>query len=292
MAYCKRCNRHFPHYGALEQHKQDSPKHYVCDDCNIDFTAWNGLKQHYIQSRRHHYCQNCNLLFGTIRSLRQHYNQSHHYCSPCTTLFTSRNALINHDKQVHNYCPECDRFFQTASGLASHRASVHKPPRNLKCPGRKCGGAFASISALIMHAESNSCVSGITRKAVNTFVARLDRQNIITNPARMITGPGGYPFPPAEPVYWATELSWNGRAYECFLCNGTFRTLQGLDSHLKSPRHLERIYHCPNSRCNKEYRALSAPSQHVERGSCGARRIRQIQDVMDTLNSRIRTITL
>ncbi|KAI5115122.1 hypothetical protein M0805_006739 [Coniferiporia weirii] len=271
MAYCTRCNRTFPHSKALEQHRQASRNH----DDEYDY-----------------FCEICSTLLDDEDEFLEHGEDYHYVCRPCIVIFASREALVNHDIHSHYYCSECDRFFQSAKALANHNASPIHQQRNIKCPGRKCGSAFASISALIMHAESNTCVSGITRKAVNTFVAHLDRQNIITNPARMITGPGGYPFPPAEPMYWATELSWNGRAYECFLCNGTFRTLQGLDSHLKSPRHLERIYHCPNSRCNKEYRALSALSQHVERGSCGARRISQIRDVMDTLNSRIRTITL
>ena len=36
---------------------------------------------------------------------------------------------------------------------------------------------------------------------------------------------------------WATDLSWNGVAYECFVCHATFRNLAGLNQHLQSPTH-------------------------------------------------------
>jgi len=35
--------------------------------------------------------------------------------------------------------------------------------------------------------------------------------------------------------YEATEKSWNGWAYECYLCHRTFSTLHGINQHLSSP---------------------------------------------------------
>ncbi|KAI5118108.1 hypothetical protein M0805_003462 [Coniferiporia weirii] len=256
------------------------------------FETAEGLRQHYIQSGDHYYCTICSVLLSGEYDFIDHGKDYHYVCEFCVTIFASEYALANHKDCAHHYCRECDRVFQTAANLASHKASSIHKPRNVNRPGRGCRKIFISVSALILHAESGTCPSGITRSTVDAFVSRLDRQNVITNPARMITGPYGHQNPPADPQYWATEQSWNGYAYECFLCKGTFRPLGALDAHLKSPRHRERIYRCPMAGCGQEFQVLSALSQHVERGSCGAGRSLQIQNVMDGLTSKMRTISI
>ena len=90
MPYCDRCSRTFSTWEALNQHKEDSSKHYMCDDCEKDFSSWNGLKQHYANSRKHHYCSDCNKLFGSKKSLKQHLDDVHWYCSVHRLV---RNAL-------------------------------------------------------------------------------------------------------------------------------------------------------------------------------------------------------
>ncbi|KAI5118107.1 hypothetical protein M0805_003461 [Coniferiporia weirii] len=288
--YCQRCDKHFNTDNGFINHSVS--KHYFCVEHRRTWDTAEGLRQHYIQSGDHYYCTICSTLLNDEYDFLNHGEKYHYVCGSCVTIFASSNALINHNDCEHYYCRECDRVFQTAANLASHKASSIHKPRNVNCPGRGCRKAFISVSALILHAESGTCPSGVTRSTVDAFVARLDRQNVITNPARMITGPYGHQTPPAEPEYWATERSWNGYAYECFLCDSTFRTLWSLDAHLKSPRHRERIYRCPMAGCGQEYQVLSALSQHVERGSCGARRNTQVQSVMDRLTNGMRTITI
>ncbi|KAH9058050.1 hypothetical protein EDB87DRAFT_1532298, partial [Lactarius vividus] len=68
---------------------------------------------------------------------------------------------------------------------------------------------------------------------------------------------------------WATERSWNGRAYECFLCHSMSNTLDSLNRHLKSPAHGQKIYRCPKLDCRIKFVTLSGLCQHVERGTCG-----------------------
>ncbi|KAH8108275.1 hypothetical protein DFH11DRAFT_1517159 [Phellopilus nigrolimitatus] len=288
MAYCNRCQRPFPHDSALDQHERDSINHWKCNDCNKDFSTSTGRDQHYAMN--HYYCTICDEFFDDIDDLLEH-EEDHEVCHVCGIIFASGEALADHNESSHYYCRECDRLFQTPAGLKSHLSSSIHTPRTIACPGRKCHKSFGSHSALIMHAESNACPSGVTREAVNAFVARMDRQNVITNPARMVAGPGGYTVP-AEMEYWATVEMWNGRAFECFLCLDTFRTLSALDAHLKSLRHRSRIYRCPGAECQREFPALSALWQHVVSGACGVGRNRQVQRMMDNLTCGLRTIVL
>jgi hypothetical protein len=178
------------------------------------------------------------------------------------------------------------------NNLNAHlNSSLHKP-KSVRCPGNNCGRGFVSFSALVLHFEAGTCPSGLTRDQLNRMVVRMDRNNAITNPARLIGGPGGYS-PANVTTSWATERSWNGYAYECFLCHNTFRTLHALNAHLQSPRHQEKIYRCPNRQaCGLEFRVLSALTQHVESGKCGVSRFKEVQDVIDSLSSSVRRITL
>ena len=69
------------------------------------------------------------------------------------------------------------------------------------------------------------------REKLNRLVVRADKNDYITNPARLI---GGLPMSAST---WATMRSWNGMEDECFLCHSTFKTLDHLNQHLQSPRH-------------------------------------------------------
>ena len=311
MSYCDRCDRYFPHDRALWQHEEDSSFHHICRECDKDFPEWIGLKEHYVQSRRHHYCQSCNELFPSAESLEDHWETEHWYCASCRKVYFSCNTrerqtltpnviqifknsagLHEHNRQRHWYCVECRRVFQSESNLKSHlNSSIHKP-RNVYCPGANCGRSFVSISALMLHFEAGTCPSGMTRSELNRIVARADHKNVITNPSRLISGPDG-PTPPTVTKTWATERSWNGSAYECFLCHATFRSLMALNTHLNSPRHQEKIYRCPNrTTCGVEFRTLSALTQHVEAEKCGVHRFKEVQDALDSLISGVRRIAL
>ncbi|KAH8108823.1 hypothetical protein DFH11DRAFT_1843359 [Phellopilus nigrolimitatus] len=293
MAYCDRCRRPFPHPRVLDQHKRDSKNHWMCYKCDKDFLIGTGLKEHYVQSPRHFYCQICDEHFDSDNTYWNHCTNEHHFCTQHRAIFNTLEGLRQHYIQSgdHYYCILCNYHF-TRANLESHRASSTHTPRTIVCPGRNCRKAFVSVSALILHAESGRCPSGITRQAVDAFVAQMDRQNVITNPARMIGEPGDYGAP-AETRYLVSHATtWNGDAYECFLCNNEFATLLSLDRHLRSPRHRERIYRCPGPGCGLEYSALSALCQHVERGGCGIKTNRQVQDIMDRLTSGMMAIAI
>lgn len=138
----------------------------------------------------------------------------------------------------------------------------------MQCPF--CKRSFATASGVTIHLESGQCSSGLDRHKINTMIQRMDRGNVITRP--MIAMPG---YDDVQTI--ATERAWNGRGYECYLCGKSFRTLQGLNSHLKSPVHEQDFYHCPQRSCGRTYKLLSALIQHVESESCGLMRFVQVQ---------------
>ncbi|KAF7978038.1 hypothetical protein HWV62_1927 [Athelia sp. TMB] len=132
---------------------------------------------------------------------------------------------------------------------------------------------------MILHLESGTCRSGATRQRINRAIRQLDTQNVITNPARLLTGGDA----DIEVTYSATGASWNGNAYECFLCHATFARLPGLNQHLASPRHQEKIYVCPLSSCRVQFSGLSALCQHIESERCGVSRFRNVQNAMNRI---------
>ena len=134
---------------------------------------------------------------------------------------------------------------------------------------------FPSISAMTIHLESGTCVSGATRQKLNDSIRSRDKNHLITE--RLLTYPGAN-----GPVdTWASDAAWNGRAFECYFCPRNFRSLQALNSHLKSPVHEQKMYKCP--KCAVRFTLFSGLVQHVESESCGISRFREVKDTMDRM---------
>ncbi|KAH9971835.1 hypothetical protein BGW80DRAFT_1318711 [Lactifluus volemus] len=281
----------FGSFRARQQHYRDSRRHYYCDEHDTHFDSEAHLKRHYQRSADHDYCATCELHFDDNDDLWSHFETNHHACRECFKLFNTRDGLRNHDRDVHTYCTDCQRSFQNQNNLNQHLLSNLHNPSTLTCPGLGCNRSFSSPARLVLHFESGTCSSGMTREELNRLVVRADRNNVITNPSRLLCGPSGCE-PPVTTKFWATSRSYNGEAYECFLCHATYRTLASLNQHLQSPRHESRIYRCPKSDCGKEFVALSALCQHVEGGSCGVQMFRQVRNVMDSLTRGFNSITI
>ncbi|KIK30008.1 hypothetical protein PISMIDRAFT_672021 [Pisolithus microcarpus 441] len=278
-SYCDRCERHFSSHFAYCQHVRDSANHNVCDDCGIDFSSWRGLKEHWVQDPDHDYCQYCNEHFPNRSALIDHYYEDHHYCETCNRVFKNEHGLHEHNRQRHEdrYCVSCKRLFRAESNLRSHlNSSIHQP-KDVPCPFHGCDMTFVSKSALILHLESGGCQSGVDRQKVNRYVRDMDRNNIITDPSRLLTGGDD------TVDYIATVGSWNGRAYECVLCHSQFKALSDLNRHLTSPRHQSKIYKCPLSTCGVRFRTLSALCQHIESERCGIMKFQAVRNTLDNM---------
>ncbi|KAJ7447843.1 hypothetical protein FB451DRAFT_1534155 [Mycena latifolia] len=287
--YCDRCRRSFNSYSALRQHENNSPNHHICYDCDRDFSSWTGLKEHYVQSFAHDYCQHCDSHFNDARELEAHYETSHHYCSQCRKFFQNAVGLHEHYRQseAHHYCEICRRLFLSASNLNSHlNSSLHRP-KDIPCPGKGCGLSFVSHYALVLHLESGKCASGSDRQFVNRRVREYDTQNLITDPARLLTGGAGG----SHVKYLATAATWNGSSYECYLCHGGYRSLAALNQHLASPRHEDKIYVCPLNTCRQHFPTLSGLFQHIESGRCGVSKFKVVQNTIAGLVGPMRRLT-
>lgn len=123
----------------------------------------------------------------------------------------------------------------------------------IECP--YCKRDFTTASGVVIHLESGNCSSGINRRMINETISRLDRNNVITN--RMITMPG---YNAGETI--ATERSWNGQCYACYLCSKGFASLGALNNHMGSPVHEQAIYRCPKRSRGTTFKLLSALVMH------------------------------
>ena len=130
---------------------------------------------------------------------------------------------------------------------------------------------------MILHLESGSCRSGVNRRVVDTFVREYDRNNVITNPARLLTGGDSN----SDITYIATEASWNGSSYECYFCHSSFRSLISLNQHLASPYHQTKNYCCHFASCRQQFTTLSGLCQHVESERCGVAKFSQVRRAID-----------
>ncbi|KAJ7264778.1 hypothetical protein C8J57DRAFT_407549 [Mycena rebaudengoi] len=289
MVECDRCQRWFNSYSALHQHENNSPHHFICQDCDLDFTSWMGLKEHYVQSRAHAYCQQCDEHFDDTEDLETHYETAHFFCAQCRKIFKNQFGLDEHYRQSeqHHYCVPCKRLFMSASNLRFHLNSATHQPKDVICPGRGCGQAFVSRSALVLHLESGNCRSGATRQIVDRYVRQYDTNNVITDPSRLLTGGSG-----GDTVrYYATAAAWNGAAYECYLCHRGYRSLPALNQHLASPAHEDKIYVCPLSTCRAHFPTLSGLCQHIESERCGVAKFKVVQNTMESLVGGMRRLT-
>ena len=174
------------------------------------------------------------------------------------------------------YCAPCKRTFKDNNALRHHLRSTLHQGRTVDCPMKGCAKSFVSRAALVLHLESGACPSRVTRAMVNRIVAALDTGNVITNPARLLSGGSGADVTGS----WATERAWNGAQYECYLCHRKFATLPRLNQHLASPAHAEKMYRCPVvlRGCGAEFRTLSGFCQHMESEQCGVHRFKDAMD--------------
>lgn len=152
------------------------------------------------------------------------------------------------------------------------RSRIHVGSSAIQCPW--CKEGFVTASGVTVHLESGNCTaSDLNRQKLNHLVTRMDRNNIITKP--LLTMPGYEDN--CEII--ATEKSWNGYGFECYLCDRQFGQLYALNQHLRSPAHDQNLYRCPERGCRREYKVLSGLIMHFESESCGFVRFSSVQQL-------------
>ncbi|KAK7458015.1 hypothetical protein VKT23_009923 [Stygiomarasmius scandens] len=199
----------------------------------------------------------------------------------------------------HYRCLVCSRNFVSQKAFSDHErtSTVHKEkkkkldslptPDETKCP--LCRRDFKFPSAVADHIESGACSNGkVTRHHVTAAVHAMNISPSITITKR-IAGSAV----PTVTAYAATELAFNGKAYECYLCHRTFSTLKTLNTHLSSPAHDAQEFKCPHDKCKRKFKVLSALIRHIESECCGLAKLQSVRKFAHALTGQFsRMLTL
>lgn len=136
---------------------------------------------------------------------------------------------------------------------------------------------YKSPSGIALHLES-----GCHKVNRHHITAAVHAMNIILDISiRRITGPTSTP---TIRTYVATEASFNGSKYKCYLCPKSFRTLSALNGHLNSPAHDEDEFRCP--KCKRTFKLISGFVQHLESRSCALARAGQVEQYFDEMTAQ------
>ena len=150
----------------------------------------------------------------------------------------------------------------------------------VSCPF--CGNNYTSASGLAHHLETGSCLRApqLNRETILRIVRERDPHGAITLKHDGTTG-----------TYSATDLAWNGSAWECYICHRCFNSANALNQHANSPAHQQKIYHCPNRQCPKEFVSLAALFNHLESETCAFMRFEKVQSSVNGIINSNRLIT-
>ncbi|UPK96644.1 hypothetical protein LCI18_007579 [Fusarium solani-melongenae] len=181
-----------------------------------------------------------------------------------------------------NYCKACDKKFRNENELRMHLNSKTHRGNNVRCPF--CTRNYTSATGVVHHLESGSCPRApkLDRETILGMVRDRDPHGVITN--KQIKS-----HKREDIKYTATRSAYNGSAWECYICHKEFGAVNALSSHLNSPAHNEKVYHCPNtkSRCGKQFVSLAGFFNHLESETCGFMRFAKVQRrVGDVLQGR------
>ncbi|KAF8149339.1 hypothetical protein B0H34DRAFT_733337 [Crassisporium funariophilum] len=284
---CITCGKDFATVAGMRSHcnaKSHRANQYVCFSCDMAFVALAALESH-LNSPKHAndsdydspaYGDGLGSDSDDVSETSSDYDDL--YCHGCSRSFGDIEALHQHlNSSKHNWCFSCARDFNTPTALAQHQNSSVHNGRHFKCPF--CQSMFKSPSSIALHIESG-CHKKITRHHVT---AAIHAMNIVPDISiKRIKGPVA--LPSTANSYIASEKSFNGSLYECFLCKRLFGTLVGLNKHLNSAAHDDDEFRCP--KCKKEFKLVSGFVQHLESRCCGLAQTSEIENYFDELNGQ------
>ncbi|CAI7677481.1 unnamed protein product [Penicillium manginii] len=225
-------------------------------------------------------CKTCEMEFSAQRLADTHMKIFNHWptyeCETCPMEFDTNAARDKHMRELDHfdrYCPDCDRYFMNNNNLRMHLNSKMHRGTLVHCPC--CNTAFGTASGACTHLESGACpgAPGVNRESLYKFVREKDRDGFLTN--NLI----GWKEDQECTKWEVNPNTHNGSYWECYFCHRQFNTASSLSSHLNSPVHKQKIYHCPNKRgnCNKQFITLAGLFAHLESESCGLTRFENVQ---------------
>ncbi|PHH85428.1 hypothetical protein CDD83_424 [Cordyceps sp. RAO-2017] len=253
---------------------------FECGTCGKEFPSGWQARENHCYSTGHaqpdHECDTCHRWFRSRAACAQHMNDTGHWvkpcrpyaCSLCDDTWSSKGDLTQHEHYSHNYCADCRRVFQNLNNLKMHLNSHVHRGSTISCPF--CSKSYTTATGLSHHLESGSCPKApfLDRDSIYRFIRSKDPHGSISKNLLEWNG---------SCQYEANDRSFNGDAFECYLCHREFRSLGGLNQHLNSPTHQQALYHCPNRACRKDFKSLAGIINHLESESCGITRFDKIQ---------------
>ncbi|KAI2673396.1 transcriptional regulator family: C2H2 zinc finger [Penicillium roqueforti] len=300
MFECITCDAVFWDQDDCDEHMDDERHWIECETCNRSFRTQNACNQH--MNAVDHWaptfdCETCNSTFRTQHAANNHMNAKSHWlpkvpCETCPMKFYTQQAVENHMSakgHYKNYCQECSRQFMNANCLRQHLNSKIHRGTNIACPFCRVG--FVTASGVSHHLESGACpqAQGLNRDRIHRIIQQLDPNGIVCK--KQIAWHGEHE---QDMTYLVTDNAWNGSCWVCYLCKKGFNSPKALGSHVNSPVHNEKVYHCLKRGCPKEFHSLASLFNHLESESCGFIRFEGVQQVHRQLNDAImgrRTIT-
>ncbi|TGZ83680.1 hypothetical protein EX30DRAFT_338294 [Ascodesmis nigricans] len=215
--------------------------------------------QHHMETA-HAFCTQCQQSFNTKPALSQHladspFHQTREYrCIDCESDFASINELVYHKCRFP--CGEktetftCEAVFGSRAALEKHqRRCLHGPyaddpeAKVVKC--RPCNRKFVDAAAMVAHLESGRCKSGMKRGVVDLAVMAFDKDGVVHDGdgvRRMVKEEERMRME-RKRIEFVDEV--DGRRWRCEICGKKFKMQKGLEMHLESPVHREKVYHCP-----------------------------------------------
>ncbi|KAJ5482300.1 Zinc fingerC2H2 [Penicillium sp. IBT 31633x] len=291
MFECSTCTASFYYREDCDEH-MDEERHWIeCQTCNRQFCNRHACNQH-MDALNHwapnYECESCTRKFFTQSAVNQHMNALNHWaptieCETCTMKFHTQRAANDHmEIQGHykNYCSDCDRHFRNENCLRQHLNSKTHRGTNVACPF--CRTGFVTATGVAHHLERGACPRApmLNRDKIHRIIQQLDPTGIVCN--KQIAW-----YDEEDVHYTATPHAFNGGFWVCYICKKCFNMKKSLESHLNSPVHKEKIYHCLNRGCPKEFVSLASLFNHLESESCGFIRFEGVQRIQRQLNDAI-----
>ena len=332
---CCDCSRSFRNEDKLYRHLEHEHRRQLsCQVCLQVFGAKKVLDQHIasqhqadpkkkreILPQSADACYICQKKFSTINALQNHLQSpSHHPISElrcfasveCKGRFSSPSALLGHlesgqccsgikrefiNDLVQTYDTDCVITGQhTAQKLLDH----HGPGSDLSSPP----------GSPVLTPNSSSWNSPYLAPT-----SRVDDNNLSESTLPLGPSSSGTWFPsnvhtPLSPGMLAPASSWrpsviqlsiNQYPLSCPLCskNKRFKSKHALESHMSSPAHMSKIFHCPtnlmdlaiNKTIIKSFTTLSGLTQHIESASCGDGKA-TLKAAMEIIQGKLETMGL
>ncbi|DAA78039.1 TPA_exp: hypothetical protein A8136_5742 [Trichophyton benhamiae CBS 112371] len=273
---------------------------FECDTCTRRFATSRACNQH-MDATNHRAptfdCEVCHKTFRTQPAANQHMDAVGHWeqdyypyeCDTCTNRYTSEAAVQKHMKDAGHYkyyCKACERKFENKNNLNMHLRSRVHVGKGIKCPFCKTG--YATASGLTHHLERAACPNApyMNREIILRKVRECDPYGRVT--LKQLEW-----HPEDNSNYSATDQAFNGSSWQCYLCPSCFKSRHGLNQHLNSPVHKQKVYRCPNhrSQCGKEFVTLAALFHHLESESCSVVRFETVQKGVNDMFLKGKMIT-